>query len=247
MQCLHLHNLLERLLCNKNIPYNSMPYIATTQKTLPTSPKPKPKKKKRNVGAPWRIQSQGSHLPTSDSPDPMGSIGGTGGVMIVVGATRNDSTCSMLMILLMDQKSSDHQLRLVVYPIIIKYIKVLYMPGGAGFLPSALSSLYVVQTKGIEMLMYLLKTKIWPENWCLEDDSFLLNTVPWQTRHLCIFGCVIVDIKFTGINLKLDRHSNVIQLFKCMKSVTRPWNSVIHVSVYTLKLIDIHIIYMCIL
>ena len=33
----------------------------------------------------------------------------------------------------MVQKSGDHQLRLVVYPIVSK---VLYIPGGAGFLPS---------------------------------------------------------------------------------------------------------------
>ena len=33
----------------------------------------------------------------------------------------------------MVQKSGDHQLRLVVYPIVYK---VLYIPGGAGFLPS---------------------------------------------------------------------------------------------------------------
>ena len=38
-----------------------------------------------------------------------------------------------LFILLMVQKSGDHQLRLVVYPIIYKD---LYIPGGAGFLPS---------------------------------------------------------------------------------------------------------------
>ena len=36
-------------------------------------------------------------------------------------------------LLLMVQKSSDHQLRLVVYPIIYK---VIYIPSGAGFLPS---------------------------------------------------------------------------------------------------------------
>ena len=36
------------------------------------------------------------------------------------------------MILLMVQKSRKIQLRLVVYPI----YKVLYIPGGAGFLPS---------------------------------------------------------------------------------------------------------------
>ena len=38
-----------------------------------------------------------------------------------------------MLLLLMVQKSGDHQLRLVVYPIIYK---VLYIPGGAGFLPS---------------------------------------------------------------------------------------------------------------
>ena len=36
-------------------------------------------------------------------------------------------------ILLMVQKSGVHQLRLAVYPVIYK---VLYIPGGAGFLPS---------------------------------------------------------------------------------------------------------------
>jgi len=40
-------------------------------------------------------------------------------------------------ILLMVQKSGDHQLRLVVYPIIYR---VLYIPGGAGFLPSIVST-----------------------------------------------------------------------------------------------------------
>ena len=54
--------------------HTSLPHKKTCQ--LP--PNRNRKKKSRNVGAPWRIQSQGSHLPTSDSPDPMGSIGGTG-------------------------------------------------------------------------------------------------------------------------------------------------------------------------
>ena len=40
-------------------------------------------------------------------------------------------------ILLMVQKFGDHQLRLVVYPIIYR---VLYIPGGAGFLPSIVST-----------------------------------------------------------------------------------------------------------
>ena len=38
-----------------------------------------------------------------------------------------------VMVLLMVQKSGDHQLRLVVYPIIYT---VLFIPGGAGFQPS---------------------------------------------------------------------------------------------------------------
>ena len=43
------------------------------------------------------------------------------------------------LILLMVQKSGDHQLRLVVYPIIYK---VLYIPGGClGFLPSTVGIL----------------------------------------------------------------------------------------------------------
>ena len=39
-------------------------------------------------------------------------------------------------ILLMVQKSGDHQLRLVVHPAIYQ---VLYIPSGAGFLPSTVS------------------------------------------------------------------------------------------------------------
>ena len=38
-----------------------------------------------------------------------------------------------MLVLLMVQKSCGHQLSLVVYPIIYR---VLYIPGGAGFLPS---------------------------------------------------------------------------------------------------------------
>ena len=45
------------------------------------------------------------------------------------------------LILLMVQKSGDHQLRLVVYPIIYK---VLYIPGGClGFLPSTVGILLI--------------------------------------------------------------------------------------------------------
>ena len=54
---------------------------------------------------------------------------------------------------------------------------------------------------------------------------FPFKMVPLKKGHLLIFGGAIVDIKFSGINLKLDSNSNVIQLFKCMKLVTRPWNS----------------------
>ena len=51
---------------------------------------------------------------------------------------------------------------------------------------------------------------------------FPFKMVPLKKGHLLIFGGAIVDIKFSGINLKLDSNSNVIQLFKCMKLVTRP-------------------------
>ncbi len=51
-----------------------------------------------------------------------------------ISATRNDGEC---IILLMVQKSGEHQLRLVVFPIIYR---VLYIPGGAGFLPSTVSN-----------------------------------------------------------------------------------------------------------
>ena len=40
-------------------------------------------------------------------------------------------------LLLMVQKSGGHQLRLVVYPIIYR---IVYIPGGAGFLPSTVLS-----------------------------------------------------------------------------------------------------------
>ena len=43
------------------------------------------------------------------------------------------------LIRLMVQKSGKHQMRLVVFPIIYK---VIYIPGGAGFLPSTLASMY---------------------------------------------------------------------------------------------------------
>ena len=46
--------------------------------------------------------------------------------------------------------------------------------------------------------------------------------VPLNKGHLLTFGGAIVDIKFSGINLKLDSNSNAIQLFKCIKLVTSP-------------------------
>ena len=41
----------------------------------------------------------------------------------------------------MVQKSGDHQLRLVVFPI---FCRVFYIPGGAGFLPSTVVTGFVV-------------------------------------------------------------------------------------------------------
>ena len=70
-----------------------------------------------------------------------------------------------LVIRLMVQKSSDHQLRLVVYPIIFK---VLYIPGGADFLHQQYYS----------SLSFLLVTRSCQPNICGRNDFFAgLGTV----------------------------------------------------------------------
>ena len=60
----------------------------------------------------------------------------------------------MALIRLMVPKSGEHQLRLVVYPIIYK---VLYIPGGAGFLPSTVCSYYGYIT--IKVIYHVVNSK----------------------------------------------------------------------------------------
>ena len=52
---------------------------------------------------------------------------------VLMQKTKHRRLTSQLVVPLMVQKSGDHQLRLVVYPIIYR---VSYIPGGAGFLRS---------------------------------------------------------------------------------------------------------------
>ena len=90
----------------------------------------------------------------------------------------------MALIRLMVQKSGEHQLRLVVYPIIYK---VLYIPGGAGFLPSTVCSYYsyitnkviyhVVNSKYITILPndYYLLVYSYPYAPCIYLPTFTIN------------------------------------------------------------------------
>ena len=60
----------------------------------------------------------------------------------------------LIVILLMVQKSGDHQLRLVVYPI---FCRVFYIPGGAGFrnhqrYETICNYMYVTKYHGLECL-----------------------------------------------------------------------------------------------
>ena len=76
-----------------------------------------------------------------------------------------------VLLLLMVQKSGDHQLMLVVYPIVYR---VLYIQGGAGFLPSTVGVPNITFSKKFNMLSLHLRK----ENVCLHPTFCLL--LMWQ-------------------------------------------------------------------
>ena len=167
----------------------------------------------RTVRAPWSIQSQGSHLPTSDSPDQSRAI------RCSVAGDRCINRCCP--------------------------VKCWYTSWSSTF--KRVSSIWWHYPVESSPFGFFKKNKrggngnAWPPwihiAWKLmvgrPSFPFPFKMVPLKKGHLLIFGGAIVDIKFSGINLKLDSNSNVIQLFKCMKLVTRPWNSLsLYIYIY---------------
>ena len=78
----------------------------------------------------------------------------------------------------MVQKSGNHQLRLVVYPIICR---VLCIPGGAGFLPSTVFHYFHVEL----VLLYKFRET---RKGC--KFEWHVNKVSWKRRGS---GCAVVE------------------------------------------------------
>ena len=109
------------------------------------------------------------------------------------------------LLLLMVQKSGDHQLRLVVYPIIYK---VSYIPDGAGFLLSTVpprigtisSSLHglvgvtFATHRHAEQPCIIEGDLTWSSTEQLQEEKLGSSTVERGTRNLCR----LVDIHVTG-------------------------------------------------
>ena len=106
-------------------------------------------------------------------------------------------------LLLMVQKSDVHQLRLVVYPAIDR---VLYIPGGAGSLPSTV-------LLGSNILhMFVEHTFAWQKNLRREfPKSILTPRIPCCVFRPCFF-CVFVN--FSSINLSYPGHALVAETSK---------------------------------
>ena len=77
--------------------------------------------------------------------------------------------------MLMVQKSGDHQLRLVVYPMIYK---LLYIPDGAGFLPSTVVSFRSNRPIFIEFLRTNVHHFPFPKPPCLSSPKAAKAAAP---------------------------------------------------------------------
>ncbi len=132
--------------------------FATTQ-TLTTSPQAE-----RTVGAPWSIQSQGSHLPTSDSPDQSRAI------RCSVAGDHCINRCCPVKCWYTSWSSTFKRVSSIWwhYPVESSPFGFFKKKMGGG-------------TEMLDPPEYIL-----PENWWLEDDPFLvlLKWFLW-TRDIC--------------------------------------------------------------